>query len=90
LAARLIRAIKDDGLQLLISLALALGCYRLANLSELSGPIAVVAAGLCMRSLSSRPASGTGNSSALIGFWTLLDQLLTTMLFLLIGSRFWI
>jgi CPA1 family monovalent cation:H+ antiporter len=92
LAARLIRAIKDDGLQLLISLALALGCYRLANLSELSGPIAVVTAGLCMRSLSpgvasGTPASGTGNSSALIGFWTLLDQLLTTMLFLLIGFQ---
>ena len=50
LAAFLLRRVKDEGLQLLISLALVLGCYRVATLAALSGPIAVVTAGLCLSS----------------------------------------
>jgi hypothetical protein len=34
------RRINDQGLQLLISLALVLGSYRLVTVFELSGPIA--------------------------------------------------
>jgi monovalent cation:H+ antiporter, CPA1 family len=85
LAGRLMRAIADEGLQLLISLALVLGCYRAANLAELSGPIAVVTAGLCLASPSPRFGMGPGPRKVLVGFWQLLDQLLKTMLFLLIG-----
>jgi CPA1 family monovalent cation:H+ antiporter len=87
LAALLIRRVADEGLQLLISLALVLCSYRLANLFELSGPIAVVSAGLCMGSPSSRFGVTAGSRTVLIGFWTLLDQLLNTMLFLLIGLQ---
>jgi CPA1 family monovalent cation:H+ antiporter len=87
LATLLIRSIKDDGLELLISLTLVLGCYRLANLFEFSGPISVVAAGLCVGSLSPRLGSEPGTRSALIGFWGLLGQFLNTMLFLLIGLQ---
>ncbi len=86
-AALLTRRIDDEGLQLLISLALGLGCYRLANVFELSGPIAVVTAGLCMASPSSRFGVAAGSRRVLIGFWTLLDQLLNAMLFLLIGLQ---
>ncbi len=86
-AALLMRRIDDEGLQLLISLALVLGCYRLANLAELSGPIAVVSAGLCLSSPSPRFGVAAGSRTVLIGFWTLLDQLLNTMLFLLIGLQ---
>lgn len=46
LAALLMRRIADEGLLLLISLTLVLGSYRIANVLELSGPIAVVSAGL--------------------------------------------
>ncbi len=87
LAALLMRRINDEGLQLLISLALVLGCYRLANLFELSGPIAVVTAGLCLASPSPRFGVAVGSRIALVGFWTLLDQLLNAMLFLLIGLQ---
>ncbi len=86
-AAWLLRLIKEDALQLLISLALVMGCYRVANLVELSGPIAVVSAGLCMGVLSRRTVSVFGTGSALIGFWSLLEQLLNTMLFLLMGLQ---
>jgi monovalent cation:H+ antiporter, CPA1 family len=71
----------------MISLALVMSCYRLAIFFDLSGPIAVVTAGLCMTSLSPRPGHGIGSHSALIGFWGLLEQFLNTMLFLVIGLQ---
>ena len=88
LAALLIRRVHDDeGLQLLISLALVLGCYRLATAFALSGPIAVVTAGLCMASPSPRFGMASESRTVVIRFWSLLDQLLNTMLFLLIGLQ---
>lgn len=88
LAALLIRRVHDDeGLQLLISLALVLGCYRLATAFTLSGPIAVVTAGLCMASPSARFGMASESRTVVIRFWSLLDQLLNTMLFLLIGLQ---
>jgi CPA1 family monovalent cation:H+ antiporter len=87
LAALLLRRIKDDGLQLLISLALVLGCYRLAQLGGLSGPIAVVCAGLCLSSPSSRFAMPADTRAVLIGFWSPLNQILNIILFLLMGLQ---
>ncbi len=87
LAALLMRRVADEGLLLLISLALVLGTYRVANLLELSGPIAVVSAGLCLASPSPRFGMTPGTRAVLIGFWTLLDQLMNTLLFLLMGLQ---
>jgi CPA1 family monovalent cation:H+ antiporter len=74
-------------LQLLISLALVLGCYRLASIAELSGPIAVVTAGLCLASRSPQFGMAPASRTVLIGFWSLLDQILNAVLFLLIGLQ---
>jgi CPA1 family monovalent cation:H+ antiporter len=87
LAALLLRRITDEGLQLLISLALVLGSYRLASVLELSGPIAVVSAGMCLASPSPRFGMTPSTRMVLVGFWTLLDQLMNTMLFLLVGLQ---
>jgi CPA1 family monovalent cation:H+ antiporter len=87
LAAILLRWISDGGLQLLISLTLVIGIYRLANLTELSGPIAVVSAGLCLASPSPRFGMTPDTRSVLVGFWSLLDQLMNTLLFLLVGLQ---
>jgi CPA1 family monovalent cation:H+ antiporter len=88
LAALLMRRLGDDeGLQLLVSLALVLGSYRLALAADLSGPIAVVTAGLCMASPSPRFGMAPGQRTVVIRFWSLLDQLLNAMLFLLIGLQ---
>ena len=86
-AALLLRRVKDDGLQLLISLALVLGSYRIAQLAELSGPIAVVCAGLCLSSPSSRFAMPEETRAVLIGFWSPLNQILNIILFLLMGLQ---
>ncbi len=87
LAALLMRRIADAGLLLLISLALVLGAYRIANVFDLSGPIAVVSAGLTLASPSPRFGMTPAVRAVLIGFWTLLDQIMNTMLFLLIGLQ---
>jgi len=87
IAVRAIRAIKDDGLRLLIELALALAAYRVANVADMSGPIAVVTAGMWVGNALQRATPGGDIRPALVAFWTLLDQLLNTMLFLLIGFQ---
>jgi monovalent cation:H+ antiporter, CPA1 family len=86
-ATLLIRRIHDSGLQLLISLTLVLSCYRLANLTEASGPVAVVTAGLFMASHSSRWSLSEDARSTLTGFWSLSNQVLNILLFLLIGLQ---
>ena len=87
IAVQAIRAVKDDGFRLLISLALALASYRVANVADMSGPIAVVTAGMWLGNSLQRLTPGGDIRSALVGFWSLLDQLLNTMLFLLIGFQ---
>jgi CPA1 family monovalent cation:H+ antiporter len=87
LGSWLIRRISDEGLQIMISLALVIGCYRLAILTHLSGPIAVVTAGLCMSSPSPQFGMSSDTRTALIGFWSLLDQLLNIVLFMLMGLQ---
>ena len=66
---------------------LALGVYRLAAEFGLSGPIAVVVAGMAT---AARPISSDGESarrSRLAVFWSLVDELLNTLLFLLMGFQ---
>jgi monovalent cation:H+ antiporter, CPA1 family len=87
LAALMLRRVTDQGLQLLISLTLVIVVYRLANLSEISGPIAVVSAGLCLASPSKRFGITSETRTMLVGFWSLLDQLMNTLLFLLVGLQ---
>jgi CPA1 family monovalent cation:H+ antiporter len=86
-ASWLIRRVQDEGLQLLISLALVIGCYRLAETAQVSAPIAVVTAGLCLKLLTPELSPGAGQYATFIGFWGLLDELLDTILFLLIGFQ---
>ncbi len=83
----LVRRLRDEGLHLLVTLALVIGCYRLADAADVSGPIAVVAAGVALKLMTPDFAPGTGRYAALIGFWGLLDELMDTMLFLLIGLQ---
>jgi len=84
-AAWLLARVHDRGLQLLISMALVLGSYRLALQFDVSGPIAVVAAGLCIGASSQRSGLSPDTRAALVGFWSPLNQLLNTMLFLFMG-----
>ncbi len=84
-AVQLMRWVDDGHLELIISLALASGTFSLANSLGMSGPIAVVVAGLSLGSRSSRKALTSDGRRDLMIFWSLVDEVLNTLLFLLIG-----
>jgi CPA1 family monovalent cation:H+ antiporter len=85
LAYRVIDFTRDSNLALTISLALALSSYRGAIALDLSGPIAVVTAGMVLgRALSGAADDGQWRSS-LFTFWPLIDETLNTLLYILIG-----
>ncbi len=85
LALLLMRAVDEYTLELTISLALATGTYSLADTLHLSAPIAVVLAGLVIGSQTGRSAMSDATHRHLTTFWTLADELLNSLLFLLIG-----
>jgi CPA1 family monovalent cation:H+ antiporter len=85
LALRLMRRVDDYNLELMLSLALATGTYSLASALHMSGPIAVVMAGLAMGSEAGLSAMSDATQHHIMTFWSLIDELLVTLLFLLIG-----
>ena len=87
IASWLMRRVHDAGLQLLVSLALVIASYSAADAARVSAPIAVVTAGLCVKLLTPEFSEGAGAYLTLAGFWGLLDELLDTLLFLLIGFQ---
>ncbi len=82
---RVFRITNDTSLALTISLALALSTYRAAVELGVSGPIAVVTAGAVLAyALAGKPAEEEWRST-LVTFWSLVDDLLNTFLYCLIG-----
>jgi CPA1 family monovalent cation:H+ antiporter len=81
--SRLIRLSDDHTLRTLLTLALAMGGYALADALHLSAPLEAVAAGL-MVSYRARAAS-TPARQHVADFWALLDDMLNVVLFLLLG-----
>ncbi len=85
LTARLMARVAESGPNLLASLALVLFTYRLAHALGVSGPVAV--AGLTL-GRSTRPLDAADTwRPAMLAFWSLLDETLTAVLFLLIGLQ---
>ncbi|MBP2292545.1 cation:proton antiporter [Azospirillum rugosum] len=75
----------DASVELSISLALAAATYSLALRLEVSGPIAVVAAGLLIGTTAERHVSSEKAGRILKTFWQMVDAILNAMLFLLVG-----
>jgi CPA1 family monovalent cation:H+ antiporter len=85
---RIMRSIDDYAVEVSLSLALAVGVYALASALHLSGPIAVVVAGLMVGDCySSDSAMSEATQRHLRGFWTLIDENLNAILFLLLGLQ---
>lgn len=85
LAYLAMRMIDDYSIEVLISLALVMATYVLAQRFHLSGPLAVVAAGLLIGHRGPRDAMSDRTQTYLFGLWTLIDEVLNSLLFLLIG-----
>lgn len=85
LAYRAMRAIDDYPVEVLITLALVTGTYALAQQLGTSGPLSVVAAGLLIGDRATRYAMSERTESYVTALWTLIDEVLNSVLFLLIG-----
>ncbi len=85
IAYRAMHAIDDYSVEVLISLALVTGTYALAGALHMSGPIAVVVAGVLIGNHGAKHAMSDLTQRYLFGFWTLTDDILNALLFLLIG-----
>lgn len=84
-AARAMRWADDLGLWLMISLTLVTGTYRIAGIVGVSGPTAVVACGLMLRSMAPRDAIRGPLMEEMATYWSVIEDLLNAMLFVLIG-----
>jgi CPA1 family monovalent cation:H+ antiporter len=87
LAFRLMRSITDFQTIVLVSLALVMGVSEVAEALHLSIPLAVVAAGLVMGNRSINIDSTEHSHQALEKFWQLIDEMLNTILFVMIGLQ---
>jgi CPA1 family monovalent cation:H+ antiporter len=79
------RSIDDYGVEIGITLALATGVYALAQHLAVSGPIAVVVAGLMLGHHGSRETMSEQTRRYTRAFWTVVDENLNGVLFLLVG-----
>ncbi len=84
-AYRAMRAIDDFPVETLITLALVSGLYALAQRLGASGPLAVVAAGLLVGHRAPQDAMTDTTQRYVTTLWTLIDEILNSVLFLLIG-----
>ncbi len=85
LAYRMLRSVDNYQVEILITLALVMGSFGLADLLHTSGPIAVVVAGLLIGNHGRQWAMSESSREHLDNFWELLDELLNAVLFVLIG-----
>ena len=87
---RMMARIDEHAIEILISLACVAGTYALAQRIDilghhLSGPIAVVVAGLMIGNKGASVAMSEHTQETLFGFWEMIDEILNSVLFLLIG-----
>ncbi len=81
----LLRTIDDYKTEVLLTLAGVTGGYALANHLHLSGPLAMVVAGLFIGNTGRDLAMSTTTTRRLDEFWELIDEVLNAVLFVLIG-----
>jgi CPA1 family monovalent cation:H+ antiporter len=87
LVYRLLKSVDNYQVEILLSLALVAGGYALADALHLSGPIAMVVAGLLIGNHGRSFAMSTTTSEHLDLFWELIDEILNAVLFVLIGME---
>ncbi len=84
-ALTMLRTVDDYKVEVLLSLATAAGGYALAYAIHVSGPIAMVVAGLFIGNEARAGAMSEKTREHLDDFWELIDEILNAVLFVLIG-----
>lgn len=85
IAYRALASLDEHNLEVMITLALVTVTYSLAHVLHVSGPIAVVVAGIFIGNHGVAHAMSETTREHLLNFWELLDEILNSLLFLLIG-----
>jgi CPA1 family monovalent cation:H+ antiporter len=86
----LLRSIDNYQVEVLITLAIVMGGYRAASAMHLSGPLAMVVAGLMIGNHGRHLAMSDTTREHLDKFWELIDEVLNAVLFLLIGLELFV
>lgn len=81
----LLRSIDHYQVEVLITLAIVMGGYLFASLIHISGPLAMVVAGIITGNKGKREAMSDVTKDYLNKFWELIDEILNALLFMLIG-----
>ena len=82
---RLLHSADDYHVEILLTLALVMGGYALALALHVSGPIAIVVAGVMIGNHGRRYAMSESTRRRLDDFWELVDEILNAVLFVMIG-----
>ncbi len=81
----LMRSIDDYATEIMLTLAVVTGGYALAQYLHVSGPIAMVVAGLMVGQQTRQYAMSATTRHHLDAFWETIDHILNAILFVLIG-----
>lgn len=79
------RGIDEHNLEVLITMAMVMGGYALAQAIHVSGPVAMAVAGLLIGNHGVSLAMSERTRAHVLQFWSLVDEMLNSVLFLLIG-----
>jgi CPA1 family monovalent cation:H+ antiporter len=82
---RLMAMLDDFAVEVALTIALAMGTYAAAQALHLSGAIAVVGAGMLFGGPRAKAAIAGETEPYITAFWTLVDEILNALLFLLLG-----
>ena len=85
IAYRIIKPITDLKVVVLITLAITTGGYALAQYINISGPLAMVVAGIFLGNSGHKFHMPKKSREYLDNFWEMIDEILNAMLFLMIG-----
>ena len=85
LAYRMLKRVNNYQVEVIITLALVMGGYALADRIHISGPLAIVVAGLLIGNQGRAFAMSQNTRERLDDFWELMDEILSALLFMLIG-----
>ncbi|MDF1797195.1 MAG: sodium:proton antiporter [Coxiellaceae bacterium] len=85
IVSTLLKSAKGRKMAMLLTIALVTGGYQLALAIDISGPLAMVVAGIYLGHQARRGDFGKSTVEAMDVFWELIDEILNAILFLLIG-----
>ncbi len=85
IAFRLLKSVDNYRVEVMLTLALVMGGYALASAIHVSGPIAIVVAGLFIGNHGRQFAMSDITRENVDSFWELIDEILNALLFVLIG-----